>query len=170
MPTDDDQKYRGAERRNGPSLGEYLETRLKLLDKHLDDVMDASDLRYQQRFEAQSAALTAAFLAQQTAMATALLAAKEAVQAALAAAALATSKAEDDASDRSRGVVEKIDEVGGRIDKLGSRFDTLAGQLAGGGQGNAERRSQVASVMQVVGGVVGLIVLALLLWRAFSGN
>lgn len=161
--TEDDQPYRGAERRNGPTLGEYLETRLKLKSEHLDATLAAMDLRYQQRFEAQSDALAAAFLSQQTAMQTALMAAKEAVQAALAGQVLATSKAESEANQRSIGVVGKIDEVARRIDALASRFDTLAGQLAGGSGAGKSFEGRIALAFSS-------IAVMILLWRAFSGN
>src|SRR5580704_3161912 len=108
---------------DGPTLAEYIETRFSLLiesvklqagahDAALLATVEASklaaqairhameasqaatDLRYQQRFEAQSDALAAAFLSQQTAMQTAFTVAEKAVQAALAAADRAVSKAE----------------------------------------------------------------------------
>jgi len=120
---------------SGPSLEQYIETRFNLLTETLKDqakvwadslsgVVEASrvamqaikaaveasqvaaDLRYQQRFEAQSDALAAAFLSQQTAMQTALKTAQEAVQAALAAADRAVSKAELAADKRFEALNE----------------------------------------------------------------
>jgi len=120
---------------SGPSLEQYIETRFNLLTQTLKDqakaqsdaltgVVEASkvamqaikaaveasqvaaDLRYQQRFEAQSDALAAAFLSQQTAMQTALKTAQEAVQEALAAADRAVSKAELAADKRFEALNE----------------------------------------------------------------
>ena len=149
MPPD---SYRGSERRNGPSLGEYLETRLKLLDEHLAEAMEAMDLRYQQRFEAQ-----------QSANQTALVAVEKALQAALVATALANSKAEVEANQRSGGVVSRIDDVGKRIDTLASRFDTLAGQLAGGGSAGKSFEARIALAFSSIAVLV-------LLWRVMTGH
>lgn len=120
---------------SGPTLETYVETRFNLLiefinekfaaqdvamrafvtsSETLADAMDkrftasqiAADIRYQQRFEAQSDALTAAFLAQQTAMKTALEAAEKAVQAALAAQERAVLKAELASDKRFESVNE----------------------------------------------------------------
>jgi hypothetical protein len=113
---------------SGPSLDQYVETRLNLLTESLKEIAAvqketlgvalttikeaaaaasaATDLRYQQRFEAQSDALSAAFLSQQTAMQTAFTVAEKAVQAALAAADRAVSKAELAADKRFESVNE----------------------------------------------------------------
>lgn len=91
---------------DGPTLSTYVETRLNLLTRSIEEKLGESDLRYQQRFEAQSKALEAAFLAQQMAMQTALAAAKEAVVAALAAADRAVAKAEGASEKRFEGVNE----------------------------------------------------------------
>jgi hypothetical protein len=90
----------------GPPLKDYLETRLNLLTEAIRKSQESMDLRYQQRFEAQSDALTAAFLSQQTAMKTAFDVAEKAVNAALAAADRAVSKAELAADKRFEGVNE----------------------------------------------------------------
>jgi hypothetical protein len=119
----------------GPPLEQYVETRLNLLTKMIveqskmhtealaafaeaskaslaaakavaEAAQAATDLRYQQRFEAQSDALAAAFLSQQTAMQTAFVVAEKAVQAALAAADRAVSKAELAADKRFESVNE----------------------------------------------------------------
>jgi len=86
----------------GPTLHAYVETRFTLLNEemkglklHIDRAFTESDLRYQQRFDAQAKALEAAF---QTA--------KEAVQAALSAADRAVSKAELAADKRFESVNE----------------------------------------------------------------
>lgn len=139
--SDDDFKQRGAERRNGPSLGEYLETRLKLLEDHLDAAMAATDLRHEQRFQAQ-----------QIANQTALVAVEKALHAALA-----------EANQRSLGLVSRIDEVAKRIDTLSSRFDTLAGQLAGGGSAGKSFEGRMALAFS---GIVLLVVL----WRVVTGH
>lgn len=119
----------------GPTLEQYLETRFNLLDKRLDEKIygqhealmatveaaklaavavalsaeaarAATDLRYQQRFDAQSDALAAAFASQQTAMKVAFDGAEKAVNAALAAADRAVSKAELASDKRFESVNE----------------------------------------------------------------
>lgn len=109
---------------DGPTLETYIETRLNLhteaLREHvtafreaidavkatLEAAQVASDLRYQQRFDAQSDALNAAFVSQQTAMSTALVTAEKAVAAALAAQERAVTKAELASEKRFEGVNE----------------------------------------------------------------
>jgi len=108
----------------GPSLEQYIETRLNLLTEAFKDhveaqrlavaalkaVMEAAqlaaDLRYQQRFDAQSDALSAAFASQQTAMSTALVTAEKAVLVAQAAADRAVLKAEVASDKRFESVNE----------------------------------------------------------------
>jgi hypothetical protein len=87
---------------DGPNLQTYVETRFNLLGQEvhglkalMDSAFKESDLRYQQRFDAQAKALEAAFQA-----------AKEAVQAALSAADRAVSKAELAADKRFESVNE----------------------------------------------------------------
>lgn len=46
--------------RDGPNLETYLETRLNLLTKFVEDALTATDLRYQQRFEATEKAIAKA--------------------------------------------------------------------------------------------------------------
>jgi hypothetical protein len=109
-------------------LEQYVETRLNLLTEAVKAIADvqketlnvalgtikdaaaaslaAMDLRYQQRFEAQSDALAAAFLSQQTAMQTAFTVAEKAVGAALAAADRAVAKAETASDKRFESVNE----------------------------------------------------------------
>jgi hypothetical protein len=109
---------------DGPSLEQYIETRLNLLTEGFKEHVEAqresiralksmmevaqlaADLRYQQRFDAQSDALSAAFASQQTAMSTALVTAEKAVLVAQAAADRAVSKAELAADKRFEGVNE----------------------------------------------------------------
>lgn len=161
---------------DGPNLSTYVETRFNLLTESLKDLaasqasalgsaiealkaaLAASDLRYEQRFNAQGDALAAAFLSQQVAMKTALEAAKEAVNAALAAADRAVLKAELAADKRFEAlnelrqmlndtlkilmtrtevtqmvgaVIEKVDLAGKRIDSLEGRLNVLAGESSG---------------------------------------
>lgn len=135
----------------GPIMGAYIETRLALLTQMVVDkcqvrddalaetaasiraalqaVKDAgaaaqaaSDIRYQQRFEAQSDALAAAFLSQQTAMKIAFEVAEKAVSAALAAADRAVLKSEAAADKRFEAL----------MDGLGPRFDALSAASAAG--------------------------------------
>ena len=113
--TDSPHARRASDTGDGPSLETYVETRFNLLIESIHGQMEqqkdacrmivdsskvasvalkaaseaaqvATDLRYQQRFEAQSDALAAAFQSQQQAMQTAFTVAEKAVQAALAAA------------------------------------------------------------------------------------
>lgn len=108
----------------GPSLEQYVETRFNLLTEAVREQAEASraavealraalataqqatDLRYQQRFDAQSDALSAAFASQQTAMSTALVTAEKAVLVAQAAADRAVSKAELASDKRFESVNE----------------------------------------------------------------
>lgn len=128
-------KPQADQRTTGPTLETYVETRFNLLVDFINEKFSAqdvamrasvdalqavqsaataaaaasqsaTDLRYQQRFEAQSDALDAAFLSQQTAMTTAFVVAEKAVQAALAAADRAVSKAELAADKRFESVNE----------------------------------------------------------------
>lgn len=210
----------------GPSLETYVETRLNLLLETLkersarqddtvlalaesfrvaigalkatvDAAQTSADLRYQQRFEAQSDALAAAFLSQQTAMQTAFVVAEKAVQAALAAADRAVAKAEaaadkrfealnelrqmlndmvaslltkSEALQRFEAGADKLAGLEARLVTMEGRINTLTGSIGGEGQSNVERRSQIATAAQIVAGLVGIIVLLVLLWRAFSGN
>lgn len=147
------------------SVKDYLETRLNLITEKMKDAemlqrealgalaessraaAQAADLRYQQRFEAQSDALTAA-----------LQAAKEAVQAAQAAADRAVAKAEaaadkrfealnelrqmlndivatmltrNEAKQQFEAVAEKIDAVSSHNGRLEGRLDTMQGVDSG---------------------------------------
>lgn len=72
--------------------------RLVQISDEMNARFASTDLRYQQRYDAQSEALTAAFEAQQKATSAALAAAKEAVQTALAASEKAVNKAETSTS------------------------------------------------------------------------
>lgn len=192
---------------DGPTLETYVETRFNLIEKFINeksaaqdvtmrafvastealigsvkktsDAMHiAADLRYQQRFEAQSDALTAAFLAQQTAMKTALEAAEKAVQAALAAQERAVLKAELATDKRFESVnefrktltdqqqtfmprAETTVMVGGfvqRLQALKEQMDALVSERAGvkGGYGYA---------VGIVGFVLTLISLGVLVFR-----
>ena len=206
---------------HGPSLEQYVETRFNLLLESIKDktkaqddsivalsqaartavealratyeaAQVASDLRYQQRFEAQGDALAAAFLSQQKAMETALQAAKEAVQAALAAADRAVSKAElaadkrfealnelrqmlndmvatlitrVEAVQRFDGITEKVDAHGRRTDALEARFNTLTGTLQGSTTGREKTMdSSRANLGVIVAVIASLIALGGLVW------
>jgi hypothetical protein len=144
----------------------------------------ATDLRYQQRFEAQSDALTAAFLSQQTAMQTAFTVAEKAVQAALAAADRAVSKAELAADKRFEALNElrsmlndmvatlmtrvealqrfeanasKQEAQNARIDQIEGRFNTLSGSIMGGAANRELTRSNLATLILIVSAVTGLV-------------
>jgi len=168
----------------GPSLETYLETRLNLLTVAQDAALAAADLRYEQRFDAQSKAVAAAFLAQQTAMQTALIAAEKAVQAALAAADRAVSKAELAADKRFdalnelrqmlndtlknlvtrtesdgqyKGQTEKIEANAKRIDGLEGRLNVRDGETAG----NRRTKDDSKSVLGVVVSLIGVTILVI---------
>ena len=196
---------------DGPTLETYVETRFNLIEKFInekfsaqdvamrgfvdstaalidaarksnDALYTAADIRYQQRFEAQSDALAAAFLAQQTAMKTALEAAEKAVQAALAAQERAVLKAELASDKRFESVNEfrktLADQqatfmprsettvmVGGftqRLSGLKEQVDALMSERAGvkGGWGYA---------IGLVGAILTIGTLILLAIRTFTG-
>lgn len=203
----------------GPSLETYVETRLNLLtvalnesaqaqssalgssieatkealsalDRVMAAALQAAELRYQQRFDAQGEALTAAFLSQQVAMKAALEAAKEAVSAALASADRAVSKAETaadkrfealnelrqmlndmvatltpraESSQRFEAMGEKIDAVVKRIDALDAKAERFAGGVEGG------RRFKDDSRLWI-GLAISAVVVALLIARYFGGR
>jgi hypothetical protein len=125
-------------------LRELLEANIAQVSKHLDTadaqllalltsqivdlrrLVEESDLRYQQRYDAQTKALDAARVA-----------ADLAVQAALVAAEKAVSKAEVAAEKRFDVVSEKVDDVknstSAQIAAIQSQLATMAGRGAGAG-------------------------------------
>lgn len=191
----------------GPPLEQYVETRFNLLTESVreklgaqdaavvaaveaarsavlaaksaaDAAAAANDLRYQQRFEAQSDALSAAFLSQQTAMQTAFVVAEKAVQAALAAADRAVSKAElaadkrfealnelrqmltdmvgnlvpkPEAATRHQSLVERIEANSRRINSIEDRLNTDAGAKLGGRQTRDDTRIYLTLGITVIG-------------------
>jgi len=179
----------------GPSLETYVETRFNLLIESIRDKTEAqddafrafaesartaaealrtaydasqvaTDLRYQQRFEAQGDALAAAFLSQQKAMETALQAAKEAVQAALAAADRAVAKAETAADKRFEALNELrqmlndmvgtlvtrqlFDALEKRVDALDKRFGSHEAVAQGGVQAKDDWKSNLSIAVSVL--------------------
>lgn len=177
---------------DGPSLETYVETRFNLLVEfinekfsaqdvgmraHIDAVkvmQAASDLRYQQRFEAQSDALTAA-----------LQAAKEAVQAAQAAADRAVAKAEAAADKRfealnelrqmlndvvgtmltrneSKQLMESVSKESGALSERIARLESILDKMAGSDTG--ERRSKTD-----MRAIIGLGITVLLAILALAG-
>lgn len=184
---------------DGPSLQQYVETRFNLLTESLKDLaasqsgalgsaiealkaaLVAADLRYQQRFEAQSEALTAA-----------LQTAKEAVQTAQANADRAVAKAEmaadkrfealnelrqvvndvmtlmmpkAEATTRFDAVGEKIDALAKRIDEVNNRFNLMAGEDTGNRRMKDDTKNYFAIVIAIV---VALLALATFYMR-FGG-
>jgi hypothetical protein len=198
-------------RADGPSLETYIETRFNLLTVTLKEQSEAqrdalagiveaskvamlsikaaveasqvaADLRYQQRFEAQSDALAAAFLSQQTAMQTALKTAQEAVQAALAAADRAVSKAELAADKRFEALnelrqmlndmvatlfprteaVQQFKTVSEKIEGNAKRIEIIEGRLnisAGEGLGSARSRDSTRTYITVGISIIGVLIL-----------
>ena len=189
----------------GPSLETYVETRFNLLVESIKDKTEAqddafrafaeaartaaealksaydasqiaTDLRYQQRFEAQSDALAAAFLSQQTAMQTALQAAKEAVQAALAAADRAVAKAETAADKRFEALNElrqmlndmvatlmtrvealnRFEAMALRIEATEGRLNRMDGGRVAAKDSHETSRSNIATILAVLAAMIAL--------------
>ena len=97
---------------DGPSLEQYVETRLNLLTASMHDALAAADKRYEQRFEASQKALDLGFAGQKAAVDAAFAAQKEAINAALAAADRAVLKAELATEKR----FESVNEFRGTLD------------------------------------------------------
>ena len=171
---------------SGPPLRDYIETRFSLLSSEINtklgnqqhsldnfiesmkDALAATDLRYQQRFEAQSDALSAAFLSQQLAMKTALEAAKEAVQAALAAADRAVNKTELSADKRFESLGElinqrfntmtdKLDATTARMNTLETRLNLTTGESTGGLRAHADYKSMWSLVVSTVAVLIVIV-------------
>jgi galactokinase len=124
------------------SLKQYVETRLNLLTTEIETkiqmvrdeiikLIEANDLRYQQRFDAQGKALDAAFST-----------AKSAVDAALAASDKAAVKTEltsdkrfadlgDLIREQFRSMSDKFDSTSQRITSIESRLNISAGEMVG---------------------------------------
>ncbi len=171
----DPKAYDGPDRRlsfrrdEDVSLKQYVETRLNLLTADLvnrvrvlrDEVVTAAagaDLRYQQRFEAQSLALGAAAMA-----------AKEAVQAALQAAKEAVSKTELSADkrfealgllieQRFKAMGEKIDDLARAAETLQGRVNLSTGAASGVQMSRDNARNQLMLLVAVVGALIALAV------------
>jgi hypothetical protein len=109
-------------------LKAHFDEMLDVSERHIREKLTDADLRYQQRFQAQTEAVNAAFLAQQTAMQTALSAAEKAVAAALAAADRAVVKAET-AADKRFEAGNEIKEAMGRQGQLMATRVELSQQL-----------------------------------------
>jgi hypothetical protein len=88
---------------------------ISVLD-HVVSLLAEMDLRYQQRYDAQTKALDAAFLAQQAAVQAALLAQEKAVATALLAADRAVTKAEIATEKR----IEGLNELRGIVQDVGA--------------------------------------------------
>jgi hypothetical protein len=212
--------------RDGPSLQDYIETRFNLLAdavrdaerSHREELLrfaqeakdaasalrhfvelgrEETDLRYQQRFEAQSAALAAAFLSQQTAMQTAFQVAEKAVQAALAAADRAVSKAElagdkrfealnelrqmlndmvatlitrQEAIQRFDAVAEKVEKADHRVEAIEARLNRMTGGQEGGQERRQNLRASTGVAVSIGSGILGLIGLLIVLWKLSVGR
>lgn len=212
--------------KDGPDLKEYIETRFNLLTEMIkqaelthrqmlevfvqntkdaaaavkaanDAAQAATDLRYQQRFEAQSDALAAAFLSQQTAMQTAFTVAEKAVQAALAAADRAVSKAElaadkrfealnelrqmlndmvatlitrSEAVQRFDAVSEKLDASAHRVEVLESRINLISGGQEGAKENRGESRADTSKTLQIMGVIMTVVTILIVIWRLSVGR
>ena len=114
---------------------EHFAADLGAMEKRFIDKLADADKRYEQRFLAQTEAVSAAANAAKEGVAAALAAAKEAVAAALNAADRGSAKAELASEKQVAAVREKLEGVGGvikRMEELTSRIDTFIGR--GGGQ------------------------------------
>jgi len=178
--------------RDGPSLDQYVETRLNLLTESFKDqalanqaaiaalkasleaTLIASDLRYQQRFDAQSAAVNAAFASQQTAMSTALVTAEKAVLVAQAAADRAVSKAELAADKRFESVNEFRKTLDDQQRTLMPRpevnvmVNALSDKLAAVKEQMETLLAERAGIKGGWGYAVGVVGFLLLLWAFFQ--
>lgn len=121
---------------------------------HVKALYAESDLRYQQRYDAQQKALDAA-----------LLAAKEAVQAALAAAKEAVVKAELSADKRLEllnelrtgvATTEQLEALEKVVTELGKRIDRSEGHSQGLGAGWGYLLAVIGAVAAVIAVVVSL--------------
>jgi hypothetical protein len=205
----------GPDDATGPSLKEYVETRFNLLNEGLKqtergfvialdqlkagmrDAQEGTDLRYQQRFDAQSKALEAAFLSQQTAMQTAFTVAEKAVQAALAAADRAVSKAElaadkrfealnelrqmlndmvatlitrQEAVQRFDSVAEKIEASVHRVEGIEARINRMTGDKEGSRENRGDTRADTTKTLQMVGTFLTIVGLLVVLWKLSVGR
>lgn len=88
---------------------EQTEILIKALRIEVQGQIVEMDRRYQERFEAQTEALSAAFTAQQTATQAALASADQAVQTALASAEKAVVKSDNQAEIRIKELAEQVD-------------------------------------------------------------
>lgn len=116
----------------GPSSGWTVD----ILREHLERVLAERDLRYQQRFDAQSKALEAALLAAEKAVQTALIAAEKAVTKA----EIATEKRLEGMNefrgalaDQAKDLVTRVelDAVVERMRELAARVDKTEGRSTG---------------------------------------
>jgi hypothetical protein len=149
----------------GPSLKEYLETRLNLLTVSVHERLAEMDLRYQQRFDAQESAMKTAFNA-----------AKEAVNAALSASDRAVSKAELAAEKRFEGVNEFRETLGDQqrtlmprseVDVLMKGMNEKIGKLEAAVLAKQSESAGVKGGWGYAVGVLGLVMLILSIAMAF---
>jgi membrane-bound ClpP family serine protease len=157
------------------SIKAYLDTRLNLLNTavtscstmqtdringvrdELIAIIAANDVRYRERFDAQSKALDFAATAAKEAVTTALAGTKEA--------ALKTEQTADkrfaDLGDLIReqfkGMGEKFDGVTLRVKSAEDRLNTTDGEARGGQHGKDERRSSWHIVIGVIGVILSFL-------------
>lgn len=151
---------------NSDLLKEYLDARLQELDNRVIALMNERDRRYEQRFEAQQAALQTALIAQE-----------KAVVAALAASDRAVNKSDEAASKRFESVNEFRQQLNDqastfmprneaiqlaganrdKIDTLQTRLDRLEGTRTGVKDSGAVLFSIVLAIGSVVAAVIAII-------------
>ena len=127
------------------------------------DLNKETDLRYQQRFDAQTKALDAAFLSSQTAVSAALLAAKEAV----AAAEINNQRWREAANewraamtDRERNfaTVEALHSLAETVDKIEKKQDQESGNQEGGRTKISDLRATLGMYIAGATLVLGIVI------------
>lgn len=182
---------------------ETMERRMQDVQAHLVEIVTLrqehmlaklleTDLRYQQRFQAQSEALTAAFAAQQAAMEKAFIAAEKAVMAALAAADRAVTKAETanekrfesvnefravlteqskelltrfEAETANRAITEKLDQQAVLFHTTTASLEKRLNMIEGGQVGQSQSWGVIAGIVGVVIGIAGVTIALLKLMQ-----
>jgi hypothetical protein len=125
------------------------------LKEHIERVLEQMDLRYQQRFDAQEAALRAALLAQEKAVQTAMT---------------ASEKASDKANEAAEKRFEGLNELRGIVNDIGSlqmpraeaesrlgALDEKVNESRGRSSGLNAGFGYLIGAVGLIGGVVGLL-------------
>jgi hypothetical protein len=148
------------------------------LQMHIERVMAEMDLRYQQRFDAQTKAIDAALLAAEKAIGAALIAAEKAVTKA----EVATEKRFEGVnefrqmlSDQATQFVARAefsamrDVSAERMRDLSSRLDKFEGTLSGSSSQKTEARAGTQLSVNTIAVVVAILALAVTIVVSFKG-